>query len=52
MTVNDGQNIVKIMRDPAGELADGFHFLRLPQLIFQFAHSRFRESCGRLHPWS
>ena len=27
---DDGQDIVEIMRDAAGELADGFHLLGLP----------------------
>ena len=35
MTVDDGQNVVEIMGHPAGELADGFHLLGLPQLLFQ-----------------
>ena len=27
-----GQNVVEVVRDAAGELADGFHLLRLPDL--------------------
>ena len=30
---DDVQQIIEIVRDPAGELADGFHLLRLPQLL-------------------
>jgi len=32
---NGGHDVVEIMRDPAGELADGLHLLRLPQLFFE-----------------
>ena len=35
MAENNRKNIVKIMRNAAGELAHRIHFLRLPQLIFQ-----------------
>ena len=35
MTLNDGQNIVKVVRHAAGELANGLHLLRLPKLGFQ-----------------
>ncbi len=27
------QQIVEVMSDAAGELSDGFHFLRLPQIV-------------------
>ncbi len=30
-----GEHVVEIVRDPAGEPADGFHFLRLAQLILE-----------------
>jgi hypothetical protein len=40
MTVDDRQNVVEVMGDPAGELADGFHLLRLAQLLFQPLLSR------------
>ena len=33
--MNDGEDVVEIMRHTAAELADGFHFLRLAQLFFQ-----------------
>ena len=33
--MNDGEDVVEIVRDSAGELADGLHFLRLAQLLFQ-----------------
>ena len=35
VAVNDGENVVEIVRDAAGELADGLHFLRLAQLLLQ-----------------
>src|ERR1700730_9050153 len=31
---NDRQQVVEVVGDPAGELPDGLHFLRLPQLLF------------------
>ena len=35
---DDGEQIVEVVRDAAGQLADGFHLLRLPQrLLGQFA---------------
>ncbi len=30
---DDRQKVVEVMRHPAGELADGFHFLRLGELL-------------------
>ena len=35
MAVNDGENVVEIVGDAAGKLADGLHFLRLAQLFLQ-----------------
>ncbi len=35
VSLDDGENVVEIMRDASGELADGFHLLRLPQLLLQ-----------------
>src|SRR5208282_4612080 len=35
MAMNDGENIVEIVRDTTGELADGLHLLRLAQLLLQ-----------------
>ena len=35
MAVNDGEDVVEIVRDAAGELADGLHLLRLAQLLLQ-----------------
>ena len=35
MAVDDGEDVVEIVGDAAGELADGFHFLGLAQLLFQ-----------------
>ena len=34
---DDGQEIVEVMRDAAGELADGLHLLRLPQRFLALA---------------
>ncbi len=31
---NDRQHVVEVVRDAAGELSDGFHFLRMAQLVF------------------
>ena len=33
--MNDGQDVVEIVRHAAGQLADGLHFLRLAQLLLQ-----------------
>ncbi|MNC91461.1 hypothetical protein D3C83_77300 [compost metagenome] len=30
-----GQHVVEVVGDPARELTDGFHLLRLPQLILE-----------------
>ena len=35
MAVNDGQDVVEIVRHAAGQLPDGFHLLRLAQLLLQ-----------------
>ena len=35
--MDDGEDVVKIVRHAAGQLADGFHFLRLAQLLAQLA---------------
>ncbi len=35
VAVNDGEDVVEIVRDAAGKLADGLHFLRLAQLFLQ-----------------
>src|SRR3954451_18131597 len=32
---NDGEDVVKIMRDTAGERAEAFHLLRLDELLFE-----------------
>ena len=41
------QQIVEIVRDPAGELADGLHLLRLPQLLLGlFARRDFLHQIG------
>ena len=35
VALDDGEDVVEIMRDAGGELADGLHFLRLAQLRLQ-----------------
>ena len=35
MALNDGQEIVEVVRDSAGQLSNGLHFLRLAELLFQ-----------------
>ena len=35
MALNDGQDVVEIMGHPGGQLADGFHFLGLAELVFE-----------------
>jgi hypothetical protein len=35
ITVNDGQQVIKVVRNPAGQHADRFHLGRLPYLFFQ-----------------
>ncbi len=35
VAVDDGENVVEVVRDAAGELADGLHFLRLAELLLQ-----------------
>ena len=41
------QKVVEIVRDAAGELSDGFHLLRLPELILYDASLfHFLENCG------
>ena len=32
---DDGEQVIEIMRDAAGKVADGLHLLRLPQLVFE-----------------
>jgi len=45
---DDGQEIVEVVRDAAGQLADRFHLLRLPQRLFgQFAALGFRVKLAR-----
>src|SRR6476469_2387057 len=40
---NDGQEIIEIMRDTAGQPANGFHFLRFSQLGVACCQLSFRE---------
>ena len=37
---DDAQHVVEVVRDPAGELTDGLHLLRLPQLTFRLSRAR------------
>jgi len=52
MTVDDGEDVVEIVRHTAGKLADGLHFLRLAELFLQAttcmvtSRKRLRESKG------
>jgi len=48
---DDSQDIVEVVRDAAGQLADGFHLLglaelRLRRLLFPSSHDR-RRKCRR-----
>jgi len=36
MTLDNGEDIAKIVRHPGGQMTDGLHFLRLAQLRFEF----------------
>ena len=52
---DDGEEVIEIMRDAAGELADGFHFLGLPDpllgrdLVGEIAHEPVeQEAVARL----
>ncbi len=38
--VDDGEEVVEVVGDAAGQLADGLHLLRLPQRLFRHAQSR------------
>ena len=40
---DDGEQIVEIVGDPAGELADGLHLLRLAQRLLGFGEPRLRR---------
>ena len=41
------QQVVEVVGDPAGELADGLHLLRLPQLLLRsFARRDFLQQIG------
>ena len=43
VAVNDGEDVVEIVGNPAGELADGLHFLRLAELLLQPALRHIAE---------
>ena len=36
ISVDDGQQIVEVVRNPSGQAPDGFHLLRLAKLLFKF----------------
>ena len=42
VALDDHQEIVEVVSDATGEAADGFHFLRLAELIFSGAGARRR----------
>ncbi len=56
---HDGEHVVEVVRDSAGQLADGFHLLHLPRLGFdlfaalslfqQFSIRLFERVMGRWH---
>src|SRR5882724_13061836 len=35
MALNHGEDVIEIVRDPSGQLPDGFHLLRLSKLFFE-----------------
>ena len=45
-----GEEVVEIVRDPAGQPADGFHLLRLSQLLFQALAFRHVAPDGEVAP--
>ena len=52
VAADDGQQVVEVVRHAAGQPADGFHLLRLAQLVFQLAalghvHAQAAEEQGR-----
>ena len=52
MTDYSRQQIVKVMSDPPGQLADRFHLVSLPQLIFNsptLRHFLFQAQIGGSH---
>ena len=48
---NDGHDVVEVVRHAASQSTDRFHFLRLPQLVFQLASIRniFRNAAQAIH---
>ena len=46
--MHDGEKIVEVVRDAAGELADGLHFLRLAQQFFYLSRASFSASSARV----
>ena len=47
MTIDDGQQVVEVVRDAAGELANGFHLLGLAQLLVCLLGMHVVRSCPR-----
>ena len=45
---DDGEQVVEVVRDAAGQHADGFHFLRLPELLLQLHPSGDIHQDGKL----
>ena len=35
VALDDGEQVVEVVRDARGELADGLHLLRLPELVLE-----------------
>src|ERR1700722_13588929 len=48
---NESQEIVEVVGDAAGQLADGLHLLSLPQLLFEATTLRY-VSCAHEYPSS
>ena len=51
VAANDGQQIIEIVRDAAGQAADGFHLVRLAQAFLELLRDRpalsaSRRACG------
>ena len=43
---HDREHVVEVVRDPAGELTDGLHLLRLTKLLFALAQRRLGSRPG------
>jgi hypothetical protein len=49
MAHDDGEEIVKIVSEPSGQAADGFHLLGLPKLLLALSQGFF--NAGALLPF-